>query len=130
MAEYECIATGRRKTSVARLRMAPGKGKFLVNGKPLEVYFPRLAHREDIVRPLKVCDMLGKFDIKVRVEGGGISGQAGAVRLAVARALEKYDPDLRKILKPAGLLSRDPRVKERKKYGLRGARRAFQFSKR
>lgn len=130
MAEFEYIATGRRKTSVARLRMTPGKGRFLVNGKPLEAYFPRLAHREDIVRPLKVCDMLGKFDIIVKVEGGGISGQAGAVRLAIARALEKYDPDLRKILKPAGLLSRDPRVKERKKYGLRGARRAFQFSKR
>ncbi|MBO8131500.1 MAG: 30S ribosomal protein S9 [Candidatus Marinimicrobia bacterium] len=130
MSVEEYVATGRRKTSVARLRMKPGSGKFIVNGKPVEEYFTRVDHRSRVIQPFKVTNLFGKFDVRVKVSGGGITGQTDAVRHAVARALEKYDPELRKILKPAGLLSRDPRVKERKKYGLRGARRAFQFSKR
>ncbi len=123
-------ATGRRKEAIARVRMLPGSGALLVNGRSLRDYL----HRESLVRmvmqPFEVAQAATTFDVVARVRGGGSSGQAGALRLGVARALLKHDPELRKPLRKVGLLTRDPRMKERKKYGLRGARRAFQFSKR
>ena len=123
-------ATGRRKEAIARVRMLPGSGALLVNGRTLRDYL----HRESLVRmvmqPFEVAQAATTFDVVARVRGGGSSGQAGALRLGVARALLKHDPELRKPLRKIGLLTRDPRMKERKKYGLRGARRAFQFSKR
>ena len=123
-------ATGRRKEAVARVRMLPGSGALLVNGRSLRDYL----HRDSLVRmvmqPFEVAQAATTFDVVARVHGGGSSGQAGALRLGVARALLKHDPELRKPLRKVGLLTRDPRMKERKKYGLRGARRAFQFSKR
>jgi len=123
-------ATGRRKEAIARVRMLPGSGSLLVNGRSLRDYL----HRESLVRmvmqPFEVAQAATTFDVVARVRGGGSSGQAGALRLGVARALLKHDPELRKPLRKIGLLTRDPRMKERKKYGLRGARRAFQFSKR
>jgi len=124
------VATGRRKEAVARVRMLPGSGALLVNGRSLRDYL----HRDSLVRmvmqPFEVAQAATTFDVVARVHGGGSSGQAGALRLGVARALLKHDPELRKPLRKIGLLTRDPRMKERKKYGLRGARRAFQFSKR
>jgi small subunit ribosomal protein S9 len=124
------VATGRRKEAIARVRLTPGSGNLQVNGRPLRDYL----HRESLVRmvmqPFEVAQATDSFDLVARVRGGGSAGQAGALRLGVARALLQHDPELRKPLRKIGLLTRDPRMKERKKYGLRGARRAFQFSKR
>ncbi len=122
--------TGKRKTAVARVRLYPGTGKVEINKRSLEDYFPRETHRKVIFQPLKLVKLEDKFDIKVNVKGGGPTGQAEAIRHGISRALVEYDPDLRKTLKQAGLLTRDARVKERKKYGQRGARASFQFSKR
>ncbi|WP_207669937.1 30S ribosomal protein S9 [Thermaerobacter sp. FW80] len=122
--------TGRRKEAVARVRLIPGDGRIVINGRPFEEYFPTIAQRAEVERPLKVTGTLGKYDVLARVAGGGISGQAGAVRHGIARALLKVDEAYRKPLKQAGLLTRDPRVKERRKYGLKKARKAPQFSKR
>jgi small subunit ribosomal protein S9 len=124
------LGTGRRKSSVARVILTSGKGKFLVNGRTFEDYIPSAATRLDVVQPLALTESEGKYDIVVNVYGGGITGQAGAIRLGITRALLELNPELRKILKPAGLITRDPRSKERKKYGLKKARRAPQFSKR
>lgn len=127
----ELIATvGRRKTAVARAFVKPGSGKILINDRPIENYFPVEEQRNDALKPLALTDNLGKFDIKVNVKGGGVSGQVGAVRLAIARALVEYDENLKPTLRKDGLLTRDPRMVERKKYGRRKARRRFQFSKR
>ncbi len=121
---------GRRKTSVARIFMKEGKGEITVNGRSFESYFPVETHRVDIMKPFVVTDTVGKYDVKVNVKGGGITGQAGAIRLAIARALLEVDPEFRAVLKPAKLLTRDPRMVERKKYGRPKARKKFQFSKR
>ncbi|HMV66432.1 MAG TPA: 30S ribosomal protein S9 [Myxococcota bacterium] len=122
--------TGRRKSATARVYLRPGSGRFLANGRPLEDYIPREILRMDIRRPLEVCEVGGNFDVHVNVSGGGPTGQAGAMRLGVARALLAVSPEFRGRLKPLGLLTRDSREVERKKYGRRGARRSFQFSKR
>ena len=124
------LGTGRRKSSVARVRLTTGKGTFTINGRTFEDYIPSAAIRLDVLQPLELTESKEKFDIDVNVCGGGISGQAGAIRLGITRALMEVDPDLRKTLKPAGMVTRDPRAKERKKYGLKKARRAPQFSKR
>ncbi len=124
------IAVGRRKEAVARVRLVPGDGKFVVNKKPLLDFFKREILQMIIEQPLKLTDCLGKYDVYVNVRGGGLSGQAGAVRLGIARALIKLDEELRPTLKAAGLLRRDQRMIERKKYGQPGARKRFQFSKR
>lgn len=124
------LGTGRRKTAVARVRMAPGSGKITVNGRAFEVYFPLEQLRMQAVEPLTVTETAAKFDLLINVVGGGPSGQAGAVRLGIARALLKADANFRPSLKSGGLLTRDPRMKERKKYGQPGARKRFQFSKR
>ena len=123
-------ATGRRKRSIARVQLKPGRGQIIVNGKTVSDYFGRKIL--DIIgrQPLVITDTSDKFDIVAKVEGGGASGQAGALRHGIARALQEYDPDLRLPLKKAGLLTRDPRMKERHKYGLKKARRAPQYSKR
>lgn len=123
-------ATGKRKTSVARVILRPGDGATWFNGRTLEEYFPRASHRSLIVAPLKVGGVEGQFDIRVRVHGGGPSGQAGAIRHGIARALAEADPSLRMPLKRAGFLTRDARIVERKKAGLHKARKAPQFSKR
>ena len=122
--------TGRRKSSVARVWLKPGEGRMVVNKRPLQEYFSRATHQALIVQPLKAAGMEGKFDLLANVAGGGMSGQAGAIRLGIARALLAVDASLRASLRKAGLLTRDPRVKERKKYGQKGARARFQFSKR
>jgi small subunit ribosomal protein S9 len=122
--------TGRRKTSVARVNLFPGEGKITVNGRAFESYFPVENHRTLASRPLVVTSTNDKFDVRVSVKGGGPSGQAGAVRMGLARALLTVDADLRPTLKAEGLLTRDSRMKERKKYGQPGARKRFQFSKR
>jgi len=121
---------GRRKSSVARVILTNGKGEFTVNGRKFEEYIPEAALRLDVVQPLELTETTGKFDITVNVRGGGVSGQAGAIRHGITRALMEVNPDYRLTLKPAGLVTRDPRAKERKKYGLKKARRAPQFSKR
>lgn len=124
-------ATGRRKTSVARVRLIPGgKGNIIVNGKSADEYFNVETLRIQVRQPLELTNMTDKFDVVVKVNGGGFTGQAGAVRHGIARALQLVDPELREPLKKAGMLTRDPRMKERKKYGLKAARRAPQFSKR
>jgi small subunit ribosomal protein S9 len=123
-------ATGRRKTSVARVRFLDGTGQFTLNGKGLDQYFPEAAHRMRIVEPLKLAELEGRYDISATLEGGGTTGQSDALRLGIARALVEIDPELRSILKKAGMLRRDDRKVERKKYGLRKARRAPQFTKR
>ena len=123
-------ATGRRKSSVARVRMVPGTGKFEVNGRNFVEYIPSAAIRLDVLQPLNITATATQYDIYVNVCGGGISGQAGAIRLGISRALLLVSPDFRGSLKKAGLLTRDPRSTERKKYGLKKARRAPQFSKR
>ncbi len=123
-------AIGRRKEAVARVRMIPGDGKFIVNKKPLLDFFKREILQMIIEQPLNLTETLGKYDIHVNVNGGGLSGQAGAVRLGVSRTLLKIDEEFRPKLKAAGLLTRDPRMVERKKYGQPGARKRFQFSKR
>ena len=122
--------TGRRKSSVARVWLKPGEGRIMVNKRPLQEYFNRAVHQALIVQPLKTAGIEGKFDLRANVAGGGMTGQAGAVRLGVARAVLAIDTALRPTLRKAGLLTRDPRVKERKKYGQKGARARFQFSKR
>ena len=123
--------TGRRKTAVARVRLIPGgTGQVIINKRTLEDYFPREDHRKMIFQPFEVTNLMGKFDVYVNVRGGGISGQAGAIRHGIARALLEYNPELRPILRKAGLLTRDPRMKERKKYGQKGARAKFQWTKR
>jgi small subunit ribosomal protein S9 len=124
------VATGRRKNAVARVNMLPGDGKISINGKNLLDYFRRETLKMDIEQPLVLTDSLGKFDFKITVTGGGLSGQAGAVRLGIARALLLYNEDFRSILRKGGLLTRDPREKERRKYGLAKARKRYQFSKR
>jgi len=124
------LATGKRKTSVARVQLMPGRGNILINSKPVEQYFPRLLYRQWIMAPLKATNGVDKFDVKAKVAGGGLTGQAGAVALGVARALVIYDESYRGVLREKDLLTRDPRMVERKKYGLRKARRAPQFSKR
>lgn len=124
-------ATGRRKEAVARVRLMPGEGKFFINGnRPLDDYFPNLAVRRVILEPLRLVDREDAYDFYVSIGGGGQTGQAGALRHGIARALVDLDPDLRGALKAAGFLTRDPRVKERRKYGLKKARKAPQFSKR
>lgn len=121
---------GRRKTSVARIYVAQGEGNITVNKRDFKVYFPTEVLQTIAMQSLAVCDQLGKFDIKVNVRGGGIAGQAEAVRLAIARALVKVNEEFKPALKAEGFLTRDPRMVERKKYGRRKARRKFQFSKR
>ena len=123
-------ATGRRKSSVAHVWMSLGTGQFNVNGRTLEDYFPRESLRTLIHGPFECTAATGRYDVKVKIKGGGVSGQAGALRHAISRALEKMDPDQRPKLKKAGFLTRDARRVERKKYGQRGARARFQFSKR
>jgi small subunit ribosomal protein S9 len=123
-------ATGRRKTSVARVRLLDGTGQFTLNGKSLDDFFPEPSHRLRIVEPLKLAELEGRYDVSATLEGGGTTGQSDALRLGIARALVEIDPDLRPALKKAGLLRRDDRKVERKKYGLRKARRAPQFTKR
>jgi small subunit ribosomal protein S9 len=130
MEEKRYYATGRRKNSVARLWLQEGKGKFVVNEMTLNEYFLRDTARMVIQQPLELTDTVGKFDIFVNVSGGGISGQAGAVKHGISKALIEFNPECRSVLKKAGFLTRDPRVKERKKYGQRKARARFQFSKR
>ena len=130
MASNAYYGTGRRKTSTARVFLRPGTGAFQVNRAPLETHFPTEALRTLILTPLQVAESGDKFDVLATAKGGGVSGQAGALRLGLARALVRYSADLRPPLKKAGLLRRDPRIKERKKYGLAGARKRFQFSKR
>ena len=131
MALVQYYGTGRRKESVARVRLVPGEGKIIVNKRTLDDYFGGLEALKAIVRqPLVLTETLGKYDVLVNVRGGGFTGQAGAIRHGIARALLEVDPNLRPALKQAGFLTRDPRMKERKKYGLKGARRAPQFSKR
>ncbi len=126
----EFIATGRRKTAVARIRMAPGTGKIEVNGKSFEEYFPTTPLQNTVLAPLQVAKSANTYDVSVNARGGGPTGQAGAVRLAMARALIQADENLRAPLKAEGFLTRDPRMKERKKSGQPGARKRFQFSKR
>lgn len=126
----EYYATGRRKSSVARVRFLKGKGKIIINNRTIDDYFGRDTSKMVLKQPLELTEMLGNFDIHANVFGGGISGQAGAIRLGIARVLEKVDPELRPALKKAGMLTRDPREVERKKYGQPGARKRFQFSKR
>jgi small subunit ribosomal protein S9 len=123
-------ATGRRKEAIARVRLVPGTGQWTINGRSLEDYFPNKVHQQVVNEPLKTLDVADRYDVLVRVQGGGISGQAGAVRLGIARALTQTDDDARPPLKKAGFLTRDPRAKERKKYGLKKARKAPQYSKR
>ena len=123
-------AIGRRKNSVARVYVKEGTGKYIINGSELLDYFKRPTLKMIIEQPLVATDMMGKLDIKVTVRGGGLSGQAGAMVLGIARVLEKMNPDMRPTLKAGGFMTRDPREKERKKYGLAKARKRFQFSKR
>ncbi len=128
MKEYQ--GTGRRKTATAQVRMMLGTGKITVNNKPFFEYFPVEYNREIALKPLKITETLGRFDIIVKTTGGGQTGQAGAIQLGISRALVEFEEDLRAKLKPEGLLRRDPRMVERKKYGQKKARKRFQFSKR
>ncbi len=130
MAKIQFLGTGRRKSSVARVILSPGNGKMLVNKKTIDEYFGFETLRMLLKSPLVLTDTLGKYDVSVTVKGGGYTGQAGAIRHGIARALIKAEPELRTIVKKAGFLTRDARMKERKKYGLKAARRAPQFSKR
>ena len=123
-------AIGRRKSSVARVQMASGKGAIIINKRPIENYFGRDTLKMMLGQPLELMQLTGKYDIAVKVNGGGLSGQAGAIRLGIARCIEKINPDNRPYLKQAGMLTRDAREVERKKYGQPGARKKFQFSKR
>jgi len=126
----DASATGRRKTSVARVRVKLGVGNFVINGKSLEEYFPRESLVTMIQQPIETAGFAGQYDYSARITGGGVAGQAGALRHSIARAIEKIDPSQRPALKAAGFLTRDARKIERKKYGQRGARARFQFSKR
>lgn len=130
MADIQYYGTGRRKTSTARVYLRPGNGEIKVNNREFNNYFPNEALQMIIRQPLNLTETTGKFDIFVNVDGGGTAGQAGAVRHGITRALLEYNADLRTTLKRAGLVTRDPRKKERKKYGQKGARKRFQFSKR
>jgi small subunit ribosomal protein S9 len=130
LAQVQYIGTGRRKSSVARVRLVPGNGSIVINDRDVKDYIPFAALIEVIKQPLVATETLGGYDVLVNVNGGGFTGQAGAIRHGISRALLQADPAYRALLKPAGLLTRDPRMKERKKYGLKGARRAPQFSKR
>ncbi len=130
MAKPLVQATGRRKSSVARVRLYDGSGQFSLNGRSLDKYFPDMALRLRVVEPLKLVDMEGRYDVHATLEGGGSTGQSDALRLGIARALVEVDSDLRATLKKEGMLTRDARRVERKKYGLRKARRAPQFTKR
>ncbi|MBW2483243.1 MAG: 30S ribosomal protein S9 [Deltaproteobacteria bacterium] len=123
-------ATGRRKTAISRTWIKPGSGEIIINNRPVEEYFPIEATREEMIQPFKLTNTLGSYDVRATVVGGGIAGQAGAVRHGITRALVSVNPDFRLTLKRAGFIKRDPRVKERKKYGQKGARARFQFSKR
>jgi small subunit ribosomal protein S9 len=129
-AQAATLGTGRRKEAVARVRVVPGTGKFLLNGRPLEDYFPSRVHRMIATSPLRVVEKDKELDVLARLDGGGVSGQAGALRQGVARALIELDPTLRPQLKREGMLRRDAREKERRKYGLKKARKAPQYSKR
>lgn len=130
MSATSYYGTGRRKSSVARVFLKPGSGEFELRGSNLEKRFPTDAIRSKIKTPLEVAEAVEKFDVLATAKGGGVNGQADALRLGIARALVSYDPELRPVLKKAGMLTRDARIKERKKYGLAGARKRFQFSKR
>jgi small subunit ribosomal protein S9 len=130
MHQQNTLAVGRRKTAVARVILTPGAGAITVNKKKFEDYFPLETLRRDVLKPLEVAQAAGKYDIRVIVEGGGQSGQAGAVRLSIARALVELSEENRPLLRAAGLMTRDPRMVERKKYGQKKARKRFQFSKR
>ena len=130
MPEALARATGRRKEAVCRVRLLSGSGRWEINGRPLEDYFPSAVHRMVITEPLRLTETEGRYDIIAKIEGGGISGQAGSLRHAIARALIDLDTDLRPALKRAGFLTRDAREKERRKYGLKKARKAPQYSKR
>ena len=130
MADIQYNATGRRKTSIAQVFMTPGSGTITINKKPLDQYFPYETMKMIVQQPLNLVAVMGKYDINVRVKGGGFSGQAGAIRHGISRALLVVNSDFRGQLKKEGLLTRDPRAVERKKYGQKGARARFQFSKR
>lgn len=130
MANVQYIGTGRRKKSVARVRLVPGDGKVVINDRPIDEYFGLETLKVIVRQPLVLTDNANKFDVMVNVDGGGFTGQAGAIRHGISRALLEADPEFRKSLKQAGYLTRDPRMKERKKYGLKKARKASQFSKR
>ncbi len=130
MAEQKFYATGKRKTSIARVWLKPGTGEIVVNKRPLDVFFGRETSKMVVRQPLELTNNAGKFDIFVNVAGGGASGQAGAIKHGITKALLEVDPELRAVLKKAGFITRDSRVKERKKYGRAAARRSFQFSKR
>jgi small subunit ribosomal protein S9 len=130
MAEQKFYATGKKKTSVARVWIKPGSGNVVVNQRSLDEFFGRETSKMVVHQPLELTDNVGKFDISVNVSGGGPSGQAGAIKHGITKALLEADPELRAVLKKAGFITRDSRVKERKKYGRRAARRSFQFSKR
>lgn len=128
--KVQYFGTGRRKNSVARVILTAGTGKFTINGREFEEYIPSAMLRLDVMQPFGVTETTGQFDIEVNVYGGGVSGQAGAIRHGITRALMEVNAEYRKTLKPAGFVTRDPRAKERKKYGLKKARKASQFSKR
>ncbi len=128
LSEYR--GTGRRKTAVARVILRPGSGAWKVNGRKLEDYFPSETMRAEVQQPLVTTECTGKFDVRINAQGGGIHGQAGATQLGIARALLLFNPEFRPRLRQGGFLTRDPRAKERKKYGQKGARKRFQFSKR
>ena len=130
MAEIEYYGTGRRKSATARVYLRPGAGNFRVNRRAFDVYFPNETLRMIIRQPMQLTETTSKFDVLVNVAGGGPAGQAGAIRHGITRALIEYNGDFRPALKQAGLITRDPRIKERKKYGQKGARKRFQFSKR
>jgi small subunit ribosomal protein S9 len=130
VAEIQYYGTGRRKTSTARVYLRAGGGEFKINRKSFDQYFPNETLRMIIQQPMKLTETTTKFDVLINVRGGGPAGQAGAIRHGITRALMEYNADLRPALKEAGLVTRDPRIKERKKYGQKGARKRFQFSKR
>jgi small subunit ribosomal protein S9 len=130
VADIQYYGTGRRKTSTARVYLRPGAGDVVVNRKPFDRYFPNERLRMSIRQPLQLTETTAKFDVLINVKGGGPAGQAGAIRHGITRALLEFNADLRPTLKQAGLVTRDPRIKERKKYGQKGARKRFQFSKR
>lgn|SRR5690554_7888152 len=130
MAQVQYWGTGRRKSSIARVRLIPGTGKFVINKREFEDYIPSAASRLDVLQPLNLTSTLNSYDVIVNVIGGGVNGQAGAIRHGITRALLEVNPEFRSVLKKAGLVTRDPRAKERKKYGLKKARKSPQFSKR
>lgn len=130
MADKEYYATGKRKLAIARTWLRPGAGLITINGRPIDRYFSRETAKMVVLQPLELTETVGKFDILVNVTGGGLSGQAGAIKHGITKALLVYDPQLRAVLKKAGFISRDSRTKERKKYGQKGARARYQYSKR